>query len=60
MKKDEEAEIIVKDDKLILSSLEEPRKGWRKAFEAMAKAGDDELIAPEHFKLESDDDEWTW
>jgi len=53
-------EAEIKDGKLILSPIQEPRKGWREAFEAMAKAGDDELIDPELFGLQSDDDEWTW
>lgn len=53
-------EAEIKDGKLILSPIQEPRVGWREAFEAMAKAGDDELLHPEVFGLSSDDDEWTW
>lgn len=53
-------EAEIKNGKLVLSSCDNPREGWDKAFIAMAKAGDNELLYPEIFELQSDDKEWDW
>lgn len=53
-------EAEIKDGKLILSSVHEPRLDWRAAFESMAKQGDDSLIDSELIELKTDDDEWIW
>jgi antitoxin MazE len=55
----EEVEMIVQPDQLVIRSPRRPRAGWRKKFEAMAKAGDDRpLDAP--VSTQWDEQEWTW
>jgi len=58
----EEIEMILKDDEIILRSLEETRKDWDHAFEKMAKEHDDELLDQEETEQPSqwDETEWTW
>lgn len=50
-------DLIMDDGQIILKPISKPRKGWEKAFEKMAKNGDDELLIDDGF----DDDtleEW--
>ncbi len=53
-------DVEVKEGKLILSAYSKPRKGWKEAFKAMAKAGDDALLDPELVALPSDEKDWKW
>lgn len=55
-----EVNVEVRDKTNIISSVEEQkRKGWPKAFQEMAKNGDDELIIPDFFEDE-DLAEWSY
>lgn len=58
----DEVELIVGDHEIILRSISSPRKGWDKAFEAMADNGDDALFDINSPSLNNnwDEDEWTW
>lgn len=50
-------DLIMDDGQIILKPISKPRKGWEKAFEKMAKNGDDGLLIDDGF----DDDtleEW--
>jgi len=55
----EDVELEVVDNRLVISSPDQPRAGWEAAFRAMAAAGDDQLLdapAPTTF----DRSEWEW
>ena len=55
----DEVEMIVKDDKLIIQSVRQPRQGWQAQFAVMAEHGDDRLLdrlTPTRW----DDQDWTW
>lgn len=58
---EDSVEVTVKDGHLIVSASksENPRKGWEKAFKAMAKAGDDALL-DQDFELDADGKDWQW
>ena len=47
--------IEYKDEKITISKLSQPRKGWDKAFEDYAKEGEDELMLPDFFDNEAMD-----
>ena len=50
-----EVEMILQDDCIILKPIvEEPRKGWEKAFKTMHENGDDKLFIDDVF----DDENW--
>ncbi|MDZ7657982.1 AbrB/MazE/SpoVT family DNA-binding domain-containing protein [Fodinibius sp.] len=57
-----EIEMSVKDNQIILSSVEQTRKGWDSAFEKMTQEVDDQLIDKEEMEAPSywDKTEWTW
>ena len=55
----EDVELEVQDNRLVISSLDRPRAGWDAAFEAMAAAGDDQLLDPE-IPTSFDCSEWEW
>ncbi|MDB5121204.1 MAG: putative PemI family protein [Sphingobacteriales bacterium] len=55
-----EVVIEVKDNTIVISPVKEQKRiGWAKAFQEMAKNGDDELIIPDVFEDEELKD-WTW
>ncbi len=54
----DKVELIYERDRIILKPLNEPRKGWDKAFKLMAKKGDDNLLIDDMFN-EEDFDEWS-
>jgi antitoxin MazE len=54
-----ELELIPEGDRLIVRSFSRPRRGWDKAFRAMADHGDDRLLDRET-KDRFDEDEWEW
>jgi antitoxin MazE len=55
-----EINIEVRDNTIVISpTVEDKRKGWAKAFQEMAKNGDDELVIPDMFEDEYTAD-WTW
>ncbi len=57
-----EVELEVKEHELVVKPIQNPRKGWDKAFERMAGNGDDHLLDRESLPGESswDDQEWEW
>jgi hypothetical protein len=52
-------ELLVEDDRLIIQSIAEPRRGWKEAFDRMANSGDDVLLGPD-IRTEWDEAEWEW
>lgn len=50
-------ELIMEKGQIILKPITKPRKGWDKAFAAMAKNGDDDLLIDDVFDDE-DLEEW--
>ena len=46
-------ELIMDNDQIILKPISQPRKGWEKAFEKMAKNGDDHLLFDDVFDEEN-------
>jgi antitoxin MazE len=57
----DEVEIEVEGDRLVLSAPSHPRAGWDKAFQAMARQGDDALLDGGDFlPTRWDEEEWEW
>lgn len=58
----EEIEMILRDNEIVLRSVETTRKDWEASFEKMAEQGDDVLLDQEEIDKPSDWDEteWTW
>jgi antitoxin MazE len=50
-------ELILEENQIILRPIDEPRKGWRDAYEKMAERGEDKLIIDDIFDDENFD-EW--
>jgi len=56
-----EVEIEAEGNTLILRSAKKvARQGWGKAFQAMAKQGDDQLLDISTTASSWDQDEWEW
>ena len=49
----DKVELILEENQIILKPIEEPRKGWDKAFKKMHAAGDDQLLMDDVFEDES-------
>ncbi|MFC5271702.1 AbrB/MazE/SpoVT family DNA-binding domain-containing protein [Adhaeribacter terreus] len=49
----DKVELILEENQIILKPVEEPRKGWDKAFKKMHAAGDDQLLMNDVFEDES-------
>ncbi|MEX0648242.1 MAG: AbrB/MazE/SpoVT family DNA-binding domain-containing protein [Balneolaceae bacterium] len=58
----DEIEMILRDNEIVLRSVDETRKDWDQLFEEMAKQGDDSLLDQEYVEQPSewDESEWTW
>lgn len=58
----EEIEMILRDNEIVLRSVEKTRKDWDEAFEEMARQEDDRLLDKEEAERpgEWDETEWTW
>ena len=57
----EEVELEIFPDQLVVRSVHVPRFGWDQQFQAMAEAGDDQLLDEEAMSLtEWDEAEWEW
>lgn len=58
----EEIEMILRDNEIVLRSVEQTRKDWDETFEEMARQGDDRLLDQEEVERPSewDETEWTW
>lgn len=53
----DKVELILEEGQIILKPVEQPRKGWDKAFRKMHENGDDQLLLDDVFGDESFD-EW--
>ena len=57
----EEVELEVLSDQLVVRSPHQPRQQWAERFQAMAEAGDDQLLDDEPLILtEWEESEWEW
>lgn len=52
--------MTIKDHILIITACEEVRSGWGKAFQKMAKNGDDNLLDEDIIVYPWDEREWHW
>jgi antitoxin MazE len=58
---EEDIEIIVEDNRLVISPAGQPRADWSAAFQKMAKHGDDKLLdIGEIISTRWDEEEWEW
>jgi antitoxin MazE len=56
-----EVEMEVEDNTIVLRPAGRPREDWAEAFQAMAEAGDDELLDAETVGTSTwDEAEWEW
>ncbi len=57
----EDVEIEAEGDQIVIRPIRRPREGWSEVFQAMAHAGDDQLIDG-HLRNHSnfDEAEWSW
>ncbi|HYG41005.1 MAG TPA: AbrB/MazE/SpoVT family DNA-binding domain-containing protein [Cytophagales bacterium] len=53
----DKVELIFEKGQIVLKPIEEPRKGWDKAFKKMHESGEDKLFISDVFEDESFD-EW--
>ena len=56
----EEVEMDVQDGTILIHAPRRPRSGWGKAFEQMARAGDDKMIDTQTPAALWDEEEWEW
>src|SRR5580704_1190759 len=57
----EEVELEVRDNRIVISSVGHPRKGWAEAFQRMAEQGDDQMLDNSSISQTSwDEAEWRW
>lgn len=58
---EDDVELEVDKASIIIRPVSHPRSGWEDAFEAMARSGDDALVAGGDNVAHSwDDEEWQW
>ncbi len=57
---EEDIEINVRANQIIIQSSKKPRRTWERAFEQMAKRGDDALLDKEAMPSRWDEEEWQW
>ena len=53
-------EIDVRDDQIVIRSSRKSRQGWDRAFQAMARQGDDALLDDGRISTRWDREEWQW
>ena len=57
----DDVEIEIEKNQIIIRPVSNPRKGWDKAFKAMAEKGDDSLVDEmEDIRHSWDEEEWQW
>lgn len=56
----EQVEMDVRDRMILIHSPRQPRSGWRKAFEQMARLHDDKLLDQEASSTRWADEDWQW
>lgn len=49
----DKVELKLENDQIVIKPVEEPRKGWREAFQKMAENGDDEPLTDDVFEDEN-------
>lgn len=57
-----EVDIEVREDELIVRSIDKPRKNWAEGFRAMAEHKDDTLLDVNDSSIQNrwDKEEWDW
>ena len=55
-----EIEMNVRDRTILIHSPRQPRSEWGKAFQQMARLGDDKLLDPQQISTRWDDEDWQW
>ncbi|MDP3148286.1 MAG: AbrB/MazE/SpoVT family DNA-binding domain-containing protein [Ignavibacteria bacterium] len=57
-----EVDIEVREDELIVRSIDKPRKNWAEGFRAMAEQKDDTLLDVNDSSIQNrwDKEEWDW
>ena len=53
-------ELEVENNRIVIQSVDEPRRGWKEAFASMAEEADDHLIDDEAIESAWDSEEWEW
>lgn len=56
----EEVEVEAEGNRLVIRPVASPRAGWKEAFQAMADAGDDQMLDDELVASRWDEEEWVW
>ena len=56
----QQVEMDVRDRMILIHAPRQPRSGWQKAFEKMARLGDDRLLDPTPTTTRWDDEDWQW
>jgi antitoxin MazE len=57
----DDVELEVEKDQIIIRPISNPRKGWDRAFKAMAEKGDGAMMGGEADIMHSwDEEEWQW
>ncbi|MEP0006538.1 MAG: AbrB/MazE/SpoVT family DNA-binding domain-containing protein [Balneola sp.] len=55
-----EIELLLRDNEVVLRSVQEPRVGWDTSFKEMADNNDDELLDKKETERSNDWDETEW
>ena len=53
-------EMDVRDRMILIYSPRRTRSGWEKAFQEMARLGDDKLLDPQSVSTRWDEEDWQW
>jgi antitoxin MazE len=53
-------EMDIRDRMILIYSPRRTRSGWEKAFQQMARLGDDKLLDPQPISTRWDDEDWQW
>ena len=53
-------EMDIRDRMILIYSPRRARSGWEKAFQQMARLGDDKLLEPTLNATRWDDEDWQW
>jgi antitoxin MazE len=53
-------EMDIRDRTILIYSPRRTRFGWGKAFQQMARLGDDKLLDPKPISTRWDDEDWQW
>jgi antitoxin MazE len=56
----DEVEIEAEEQRIVIRPARRARDGWDAAFQAMAAAGEDELLDELDRPTQFDQDEWSW